>query len=124
MLKYSIRLLYSINRSITKNMIIALKYLTFVATLATTFVAVLAVVYPDQAALRPGSESEDKYLIELGPGDTRWVVEGDKWDLRRVCILFNRLKLPFTPCRILDITSVSRRLKMLTLHRKASISST
>lgn len=70
-------------------MILAIKHLTLVATLATTFVTALAIVSPEQAALRPSSESEDKYLIELGPGDRRWVVEGDKWDLRRVCILLN-----------------------------------
>lgn len=70
-------------------MILAIKYPTLVATLAITFVTALAIVSPEQAALRPSSESEDKYLIELGPGDRRWVVEGDKWDLRRVCILLN-----------------------------------
>lgn len=26
-----------------------------------------------------------KYLIELSPGETQWVTEEDKWDLRRVC---------------------------------------
>lgn len=30
-----------------------------------------------------GSEPE-KYLIELAPGDTRWVTEEEKWELRRV----------------------------------------
>ena len=27
---------------------------------------------------------EDQYLIELGPGETRWVTEDEKWALRRV----------------------------------------
>lgn len=26
-----------------------------------------------------------KYLIELNPGETQWVTEEDKWDLKRVC---------------------------------------
>lgn len=65
-------------------------YLPFiVATLATTFVTALTIASPDQAALRPISESEDKYLIELGPGVTRWVVEEEKWELKRVCISFS-----------------------------------
>lgn len=63
-----------------------MKYLPLVATLATTLVIALTIASPDQAALRPSSESKYKYLIELGPGDTRWVVEEDKWELRRVCI--------------------------------------
>lgn len=31
-------------------------------------------------------EEPDAYLIELSPGDTRWVTEEEKWALRRVCI--------------------------------------
>lgn len=29
-------------------------------------------------------ESTEKYLIELSPGNTRWVTEDEKWALRRV----------------------------------------
>lgn len=29
-------------------------------------------------------ESTEKYLVELAPGDTRWVTENEKWELRRV----------------------------------------
>lgn len=29
-------------------------------------------------------ESTEKYLVELGPGETRWVTEDEKWELRRV----------------------------------------
>lgn len=32
-------------------------------------------------------ESSEKYLVELGPGDTRWVTEDEKWELRRVSSL-------------------------------------
>jgi hypothetical protein len=30
---------------------------------------------------------EDQYLIELHPGETRWVTEDEKWALRRVGLL-------------------------------------
>lgn len=29
----------------------------------------------------------DEYLIELSPGETRWVTENEKWELRKVCHL-------------------------------------
>jgi hypothetical protein len=29
----------------------------------------------------------EKYLIELAPGETRWVTEDEKWELRRVRLL-------------------------------------
>ena len=29
---------------------------------------------------------EEQYLIELAPGQTRWVTEEDKWELRRVSV--------------------------------------
>jgi leucyl aminopeptidase len=32
-------------------------------------------------------EEPDAYLIELSPGDTRWVTEEEKWALRRVCLI-------------------------------------
>lgn len=63
-----------------------MKYLPFAALLATPFVTALTIASPDQAVLRPSSESEEEYLIELGPEDTRWVVEEEKWELRRVCL--------------------------------------
>lgn len=40
-----------------------------------------------QAVLRTHVNDEEEYLIELGPGDTRWIKEDEKWALRRVCIL-------------------------------------
>ena len=30
-------------------------------------------------------DEPDQYLIELSPGETRWVTEDEKWALRRVC---------------------------------------
>ena len=52
-------------------------------SLAATATA-LSVARPDQAALGVTPEVE-KYLIELSPGETRWVTEDEKWVLRRVC---------------------------------------
>ncbi len=31
------------------------------------------------------NDDAEKYLIELAPGETRWVTEDEKWELRRVC---------------------------------------
>ncbi|KAL0933147.1 peptidase family M28 [Colletotrichum truncatum] len=33
--------------------------------------------------LYPAGSEPEKYLIELAPGDTRWVTEEEKWELRR-----------------------------------------
>ncbi|KAF6840901.1 peptidase family M28 [Colletotrichum plurivorum] len=33
--------------------------------------------------LYPADSEPEKYLIELAPGDTRWVTEEEKWELRR-----------------------------------------
>ncbi|KAK4144605.1 uncharacterized protein C8A04DRAFT_11362 [Dichotomopilus funicola] len=43
---------------------------------------------PDRAALYPdglpkAAESNEKYHIELSPGETKWVTEEEKWELRR-----------------------------------------
>ena len=38
-----------------------------------------AVREPQQIIVEP-----DEYLIELSPGETRWVTEDEKWALRRV----------------------------------------
>ena len=32
-------------------------------------------------------ESTELFQIELSPGETRWVTEDQKWELRRVCRL-------------------------------------
>lgn len=34
-------------------------------------------------------DEPDQYLIELSPGETRWVTEDEKWALRRVCASFD-----------------------------------
>jgi bacterial leucyl aminopeptidase len=55
---------------------------------AVAFTALLASVAsarffePGERDLTVGAA--EKYLIELAPGDTRWVTEDEKWELRRV----------------------------------------
>ncbi|KAI9880576.1 MAG: Leucine aminopeptidase 1 [Pleopsidium flavum] len=53
----------------------------FTLSVAVTATA-LSILRPDQAVLGDAASSE-KYLIELSPGDTRWVTEDEKWALRR-----------------------------------------
>jgi len=38
-----------------------------------------------QQVQSPFSEAEH-FLIELSPGETRWVTEAEKWELRRVSL--------------------------------------
>lgn len=57
----------------------------FTLCLATTATA-LSILHPDQALLADATDPE-KYLIELSPGETRWVTEDEKWALRRVWCL-------------------------------------
>jgi bacterial leucyl aminopeptidase len=28
---------------------------------------------------------QEQFLIELSPGETRWISEDEKWELKRVC---------------------------------------
>lgn len=35
--------------------------------------------------LQNEESNSKKYFIELGPGQTRWVTEDEKWALKRVC---------------------------------------
>lgn len=43
---------------------------------------------PDQAFIGNEGADEADYLIELAPGETRWIKEDEKWELRRVCASF------------------------------------
>jgi leucyl aminopeptidase len=39
----------------------------------------------DQVVINAGGiPDSEQYLIELAPGETRWVTEDEKWELRRV----------------------------------------
>lgn len=39
----------------------------------------------DAAQQVQGFMSPEQYLIELAPGETKWVTDAEKWALRRVC---------------------------------------
>lgn len=40
--------------------------------------------------------SEERFLIETSPGETRWVSEAEKWELRRVRIIHDSS----SPCQL------------------------
>lgn len=64
--------------------------LSCIVALSAAAAAAAAVVAPhpasDQVVLDQSSQADDRYLIELSPGETRWVTEDDKWVLRRVSL--------------------------------------
>jgi hypothetical protein len=39
---------------------------------------------PFEAAEQLPSKTNEKFLVELSPGETRWITEDEKWALRRV----------------------------------------
>lgn len=41
----------------------------------------------DHVQLHPEVAEAEKFHIELAPGETRWVTEEEKWELRRVCLI-------------------------------------
>jgi bacterial leucyl aminopeptidase len=41
----------------------------------------------DQVVLNAELADNEQFLIELAPGETKWVTEEDKWELRRVCTI-------------------------------------
>ena len=53
----------------------------FLTTISTT--TALSVIDRSQAVIG-GAIGADRYLIELEPGNTRWIAEDEKWALRRV----------------------------------------
>lgn len=53
--------------------------------LSALVASTLSVPEPQQVAL--GNHETERYLIEINPGETRWVTEDDKWALRRVRLL-------------------------------------
>ena len=57
--------------------------LSSVLTTLTATATALSILEPDQAVLG-GDAKLEQFLIELGPGDTRWISEDEKWELRRV----------------------------------------
>lgn len=61
-----------------------MKYLPLAIIFASAVVAGLTRKTSNQVVLGHSSETEYQYLIELGPGNTKWVVEEEKWALKRV----------------------------------------
>lgn len=51
--------------------------------LATWVTIATASSHPSNEQHRLGSDLAEQYLIELNPGETRWIPEDDKWALRR-----------------------------------------
>jgi len=64
-----------------------MKVSTLLTICAVTTATALSVTREQQAVLqdRPASDPE-LYLIELSPGETRWVTEDEKWEIRRVSL--------------------------------------
>ncbi|GME46676.1 zn-dependent exopeptidase [Neofusicoccum parvum] len=62
------------------------------ATIISSFAAAasaLSILRDGQAPLKePSIDAADEYLIELAPGETRWIKEDEKWELRRQGINF------------------------------------
>ena len=49
-----------------------------------TIAAARNIAHDVQQVLPALGEATERYLIELAPEETRWIVEDDKWALRRV----------------------------------------
>ena len=60
-----------------------MKYINLLAVSLATTTTALSILNPNQAVLGDSPEVE-RYLIELEPGETRWVTEDEKWALKRV----------------------------------------
>ncbi|MCJ1479436.1 Leucine aminopeptidase 1 [Lambiella insularis] len=62
-----------------------MKYTTFLAAYLATATTALVITRPEQQqdVLGTTVPEQEKYLVEFGPGDTRWVTEDDKWALKR-----------------------------------------
>jgi leucyl aminopeptidase len=41
---------------------------------------------PQVILQEPTLVEPDEYLIELSPGETRWIKEAEKWELRKVSV--------------------------------------
>jgi leucyl aminopeptidase len=55
----------------------------FSSLLALSAATSTLAVVPQQQAQTP-LFNDEKFLIELGPGETRWISEDEKWELKRV----------------------------------------
>jgi hypothetical protein len=60
-------------------------------------------------------ESTEKFLVELAPGETKWITEEDKWELRRV-------RLASHPVPKSPITNYGSSADEYAMHRMANSS--
>ena len=60
-----------------------IKYVALYATVLVTSISAWTLFPQGQSPLVAETE---RYLIELGPGETRWINEDEKWVLKRVCL--------------------------------------
>ena len=60
-----------------------MKYATILTASLATAANALSIIRSDQSVLNDSPDVE-RYLIELGPGEIKWVTEEEKWELRRV----------------------------------------
>jgi hypothetical protein len=64
-----------------------MKSTTLLLPLYTAALAAAALHPKDQVVLQEPQQTiaePDEYLIELSPGETRWITENEKWELRKV----------------------------------------
>lgn len=59
-----------------------MKYATILTASLATAANALSIIRSDQSVLNDSPDVE-RYLIELGPGEIKWVTEEEKWELRR-----------------------------------------
>ena len=78
-----------------------MKYHSLLAGLLATATTALSIIDRDQAVLGEGVGA-DRYLIELGPGNTRWITEDEKWALRRVSLAGSVSLDAFRICDVLS----------------------
>ena len=76
-----------------------MKFPSFLALCAAGLTAAVAASVLDQVPLGDqekyvSSSPDEQFLIELGPGNTKWVTEEEKWALKRVCILSRAASIP------------------------------
>ena len=60
-----------------------MKYASILTASLAATAAALSIARPDQSLLHDTLDVQ-RYLVEFGPEDTRWVTEEEKWELRRV----------------------------------------
>jgi len=99
-----------------------MKYTTLLAASLATSASALTILRPEQqqAVFGTTAANEERYLIEFGPGDTRWVTEDDKWVLKREGLKF----MDITATQDLGISRALSDQATVTFPSKPSYNST